>query len=78
MTMKPYLNKSGKSGVMSYETGKYFIAIIFNGEPSTYIYNYKLTGKKHVEKMKQLAAQGLGLSTYISQHPDVRDNFSKK
>ena len=76
--MKKYLNISGKSGVLSYEIGKDYIAILFIGEPSTYVYSHAVTGRRHVEKMKRLAEAGSGLSTYISQHAEVRDNFDKR
>jgi hypothetical protein len=71
--MKKYLNKSGKSGVRFYETGKDYIKILFVKESKSYLYNYVKPGKTHVEKMKKLAEEGLGLSTYISQH--VKENY---
>jgi len=74
--MKTYKNLSGKSGVVAYEIGKTFIKIKFEGESGIYIYDYKRPGKKEVEKMKELAQKGSGLSTYISQ--DVGTNFSGK
>ena len=68
-----YLNKSGKSGVCFFETGKDFIKVWFEKEKSPYLYNYRKPGKKHIEKMKLFAKKGLGLSTYISQH--VKENY---
>ncbi len=72
--MKLYQNKSGNSGVVAYETGKTFIRIQFV-EGARYTYTYKSAGKKHVEQMKLLAAEGKGLSGYISQH--VKDAYDK-
>jgi len=73
--MKRYLNKEGHSGVTGYEIGPVSISVEFNNE-AVYIYTYKSAGKKAVEKMKELAAEGRGLSTYISQN--VKENFEKK
>jgi hypothetical protein len=73
--MKRYKNRNGNSGVTHYESGEDFISLRFTGSSKIYTYNYKITGKKHVEKMKKLADSGVGLSTYISQHPEVKNNF---
>lgn len=73
--MKRYLNKEGHSGVTGYEIGPASISVEFNNE-AIYIYTYKSAGEKVVEKMKELAAEGRGLSTFISQN--VKDNFEKK
>lgn len=74
--MKTYKNLSGDSGVVTYEIGKTSIKIKFAGESGVYIYDYKRPGKREVEKMKELAQKGQGLSTYISQ--EVGTNFSSK
>jgi hypothetical protein len=77
--MKKYLDRSGKSGISYYNIGKDFIEIRFINEPSSvYVYSYQLNGRKHIETMKKLAVAGEGLSTYISQHPEVRDHFERK
>jgi hypothetical protein len=76
--MKRYNDRSGASGILAYNIGKDFIEIKFKTEPSfIYIYSNKLNGKKHIDAMKKLAAHGEGLSTYISQHPEVRDRFER-
>lgn len=72
---KRYGNLHGNSGVISYETGKNYINVTFHGN-ETYVYNEIKPGKLKVEKMKELAATGSGLSTYISQH--VREDYYKK
>lgn len=76
--MHRYKDLSGKSGITHYFIGDDFIAIKFKGEIATYIYSYSLCGKNHIENMKGLALKGYGLSTYISQHLEVRDHFDKK
>lgn len=64
--MKSYRNKSGKSGVLSYDTGPDWISIQFSG--GIYKYSYNRAGKYHVEKMKILAQNGNGLATYINKY----------
>jgi hypothetical protein len=72
--MQPYMNLSGDSGVRAYEVGPNFIRVQFqNGDP--YRYTYESAGRDNVERMKQLAASGKGLSTFISQHPSVRSGY---
>lgn len=73
--MKRYGNLTGDSGVLAWEAGKDYIIIKFRGG-DRYLYTNAATGERHVKQMKQLAAEGRGLSTYISQH--VRDRYAKK
>jgi hypothetical protein len=72
--MRPYANLSGDSGILAYEPGPTFIRIQFrSGDP--YVYTYESVGQENVERMKVLAAAGKGLSTFISQHPSVRNGY---
>jgi len=72
--MRPYANLSGDSGILAYEPGPTFIRIQFlSGDP--YVYTYESIGQENVERMKVLAAAGKGLSTFISQHPSVRNGY---
>jgi hypothetical protein len=73
--MTLYKNRAGDSGVTAYETGKDFIVIKFI-DGTNYLYTNAATGESHIEQMKKLAAQGKGLSTYISQH--VKDRYARK
>jgi hypothetical protein len=73
--MKRYKNLEGNSGVSGYEAGEDRIAIEF-GYDTVYLYTYKSAGKRIIEKMKQLAESGKGLSTYISQ--TVREKYETK
>lgn len=73
--MQQYRNISGDSGVLAYEPGKDYIKIKFLGG-EVYLYTNAATGASHIAQMKQLAAKGKGLSTYISQH--VKDRYAKK
>ena len=73
--MEPYRNLAGDSGVVSFECGPDFIKVGFrNG--SIYVYDYAHTGEQHVERMKELARNGRGLSTYISRF--VQASYSYK
>lgn len=72
--MVRYKNRSGKSGVVSYEIGDEAITIAFAGG-DLYLYTYRSAGKTRIEKMKKLARKGEGLSTYISR--EVKDRFDR-
>ncbi len=72
--MQRYRNLGGNSGVTAYESGADYIALQFHDD-SVYIYDHKRPGKKHVDKMKQLAVSGQGLTTYLNKY--VRDNYAR-
>ncbi len=73
--MTSYKSESGKtSGVLAYQPGEDFIQVKFaNGD--IYVYTHKSAGKRVIEKMKSLALQSKGLSTYISKNKPA---FEKK
>ncbi|MBI4500365.1 MAG: hypothetical protein HY700_04315 [Gemmatimonadetes bacterium] len=72
---EPYQNLSGDSGVTYYEIGTESVAVQFrNG--SIYVYDYTRPGPLHVERLKELAIAGRGLSTYISTR--VRNAYARK
>lgn len=73
--MKRYKNLEGNSGVTFYEMDEEAITVVFSNG-AKYLYNNKTPGKRQVEKMKTLAKNGKGLSTYISRY--VKDNFEAK
>lgn len=73
--MHYYHNKSGQAGVKAYEIGSDFIKVQFQ-DHSIYLYSYRIPGQEHVERMKDLAVQGRGLTTYINQH--VRELYDHK
>jgi hypothetical protein len=70
--MQPYATLSGDAGVTAYEIGADYILVQFR-KGRTYRYSYARAGEHHVERMKELAVAGRGLSTYISQH--VHDRY---
>jgi len=73
--MKRYKNLEGHSGVTGYEILPDAIAVQFNYD-AVYRYTYASAGKRIIEKMKELAIAGKGLSTYISQ--TVKGKFEDK
>jgi hypothetical protein len=70
-----YLNLNGTSGVVSYEIGFDFIRIEFRND-AVYGYDFSAPGKEHVERMKELAISGRGLSSYVSRH--VRNSYARR
>ncbi|MCC8394019.1 hypothetical protein LJ656_15590 [Paraburkholderia sp. MMS20-SJTR3] len=75
--MERYRNLSGESGIDAYEIGADFIKVRFRTDV-VYWYTETSAGAEHVEELKRLARRGRGLSTYISQHADVRDGYARK
>jgi|LauGreDrversion4_2_1035121.scaffolds.fasta_scaffold412863_1 hypothetical protein len=73
--MKNYQNRSGNSNVISFKIGSDYITIIFKCSPHPYTYSYQSAGSFHVEKMKKLAINGIGLNSYILT--TVRYDFEK-
>lgn len=66
--MEIYKNSTGNGGVEKYEIGPDWIKIRFVSSEKIYVYSYSLQGKKFVEKMKLLAQQGKGLTTFINEY----------
>ena len=63
--MTPYQNLGRDSGVAAYEIGNDSITVQFK-DGAVYLYNYESTGSGDIETMKQLAANGKGLNSFIS------------
>jgi hypothetical protein len=64
--MPRYLNRGGDSGVVAYETGDNSIEVAFR-DGSAYLYDVQSTGGANIQTMKQLAADGQGLNSFISR-----------
>ena len=73
--MHRYAEDDHETGVVAYGIGKDSITVLFK-EGWYYLYDKDRPGAHHVKTMKELARQGHGLSTYISQH--VRENYKEK
>lgn len=77
---RPYANHTGKSNVTHTqydEDGKISSHIwVRFGDGSEYQYTFASAGMLHVQKMKQLAADGQGLNGYINRY--VRMGYAAK
>ena len=62
-----YRNQSSHSGVVGYAVMPDAIAIEFV-DGSVYLYSHDCPGRRHVSRMKVIAREGHGLSTYLSRH----------
>lgn len=62
-----YLNLGGNSSVRAYEILPYSIRVQFNNG-KWYSYSYSKAGRTHVENMKVLANDGVGLCSYIQRN----------
>lgn len=73
--MERYKNLSGTSGVAAFEAGENFIRVRFT-DGGQYLYTHAKPGRTEVERMKALAARGLGLNTFINQ--GVKTRYTRK
>jgi len=73
--MERYGNHSGDSPISGFQAGRTYIDVHFRGA-DTYRYSYARPGRDHVEQMKALARQGVGLATYISRY--VQHDYESK
>ncbi|RYC50380.1 hypothetical protein [Flagellimonas olearia] len=73
--MPVYSNKRGNSPITDYEIFDNAITIWFKGGKA-YTYSYDgPAGKYHVDEMKTLAKNGIGLSAYITNN--VKFDYDK-
>ncbi len=68
-----YANSSGRGGVLSYEFIENGIQLQFKDSYQIYVYTYNRPGRNKVERMKELALSGKGLTTYVNQY--VREEY---
>ena len=73
--MHRYRNQSGESGVTAYEIDDDAITIQFAGG-DRYLYTGRSAGAENIAKMQELAREGRGLSTFVSQH--IRQRYARK
>ena len=73
--MHQYGGNSKKHGVRAYEIHTDAIDVEFSSG-WIYHFSYQKPGQPRVEKMKQLAESGHGLSTFISKH--VKNRFESR
>ncbi|MBS0420445.1 MAG: hypothetical protein JSR66_22250 [Proteobacteria bacterium] len=63
--MERYLNRSGNSRIVAYKVGPASITVQFS-DGSLYLYTYESAGAENIERMKELAVSGRGLSSFIA------------
>jgi hypothetical protein len=73
--MTRYKNLSGRAGIIAYAIYDDWIDVTF-ADGTVYRYSDIKPGIHHVERMKELAEEGEGLTTYINQN--VRENYERK
>ena len=72
--VQPYRHAGSDAGILAYETGRDYIRVRFrSGRISRY--SHARAGASHVERMKELAKLGRGLTTYISKN--VHDLYDR-
>jgi hypothetical protein len=73
--MTPYGDHARQHGVVSYEVGPESIDVEFTSG-WIYHFSYANPGQLRVDRMKELAQSGKGLSTFISKH--VKNRFESR
>ena len=75
--MQPYSNLNRDSPIIAYAPLGSAIVVRYRGNVD-YTYTAADLGQNHIDRMCSLGAAGSGLSTYINQHPDVKNGYSSK
>jgi hypothetical protein len=70
-----YANRHHNSGVVGYSIGDRSITVEFRGG-AKYRYTVESAGRRNIERMKQLASTGEGLSAFISRV--VKDRYAER
>ncbi|MEX5563243.1 hypothetical protein SM764_07460 [Pseudophaeobacter sp. 1A16562] len=65
--MTRYANRGGYSNVFSYEIGKDYIDVVFNGG-AAYRYSLASVGASNLQTMIELAQAGEGLNSFINRN----------
>jgi hypothetical protein len=75
--MRQYGAHTRKHGVSAFEIQAEAIDVEFTSG-WVYRFSYEKTGDKRVERMKQLAESGHGLSTFINRHVRNRYEYRRR
>ena len=73
--MQAYNHSTRDTGVTAYQVSDDGIYVEFR-DGSVYLYTIKSAGAVSIAKMKDLAAKGKGLTTYINRY--VKKRYEKK
>ncbi len=71
-----YESRNPNAGVINYEFTDDGIILEFRGGRFRYLYNATSPGPGDVATMKRLAAEGRGLTTFVSRH--VRERYAAR
>lgn len=72
----PYKSPNPNSGITTYEIRDDAIILEFKTGKYRYVYDAAKPGPEHVTAMAKLAAEGKGLTTYVSRH--IQENYARK
>ena len=75
--MKPYLNRTGKSGIIAYEYDATSIRVQFH-DGKTYEYSISRIGSSNLEMLKRCADAGEGLNAAINTNPAIKNGWSSR
>ena len=70
--MKPYQNRTGKSGIVAYDYDETRIFIEFH-DGKTYEYSIARIGSSNLAMLKQRADFGEGLNSAINKNPTIKN-----
>ena len=73
--MERYNNGGRSTGAVAYQIVNDGIEVKFQDD-SVYLYTKEATGADNVEKMRKLAAEGRGLTSFINR--EVKKRYAKK
>ena len=75
--MKPYQNRTGKSGIVAYDYDDTSIRVQFH-DGKTYEYTIDRIGGSNLEMLKRCADAGEGLNAAINKNPTIKNGFSRR
>jgi len=65
MSLQPYLDVTGKSGIVGYDLDQEDAITVYFKNGEQYNYTYDSAGEENVQTMKDLAKNGSGLNSFI-------------
>jgi len=74
---KKYRDSRGEAGIVSFQYNHDSIQIRFK-RGGIYEYRADKIGAGNLKKMKELADSGIGLTTFINTHPEVKNGYSHR
>lgn len=74
---KKYRDSKGEAGIISYQYDRGSMRIQFK-RGGIYEYRAEKIGPRNLSKMKEFADSGVGLTTFINTHPEVKDGYSDR